>query len=661
MRFAARPASYWKTEMDGTPARPRGTFRRGVRLLLGALVVPLVALLALGLLGKIKGTGGPEPQGMPRLASTGGPPARPIPRGADRSGPQARAPATIAEPAGAPGRVGSAEISPAGDSGARATVLPEPAPVGLLEVLSGVNESDLCDPSGPGFFDARRGTGRRNAVSRYGGNEASEAAVELGLRWLAAHQSDDGRWSTSQFSRSCPRGNPCGAVHSTTGYDAGVTGLTLLAFVGAGYTHHEGPYRETIDRAIRWLKSHQDPRGFFFDSSAAKPSGGMYGHGVCTFALGEACAMAGDDGIRETLVRAVKATESSQQSGGGWSYSTDPRDRAGEFTLSVWQMMGLLAARKAGVVVEESSVARAKTFVRTSTDLSGGVFYTHGSNITSGATGAGVFARCMLGLTGGGWIEKGLDWLDREPEFQPTFENELAWEHLYGWYYRTLAGFQLQGRFWRDWNQALRPFLISTQRTVGHASGSWSRGDYPNAGILYSTAMCVLMLETYYRYPAVATGQVGPVDAPGSVGVPLTAEEERRRRAARPDPPEEPQERLDRERAEARARLRSAKPEERYLGARKLSEMEDRDSVVEMIEAAEKERGPLRAAHLLFIGRLRAEKAIPFLVRQLDDGDERAGSAAASALQRTTGLAISSVAGWKSWFEERQRRDGAPK
>src|SRR5207249_10222079 len=138
--------------------------------------------------------------------------------------------------------------------------------------------------------------------------------------------------------------------------------------------HKEGPHQKTVERAILWLKEHQDPRGFFFDSSAKKPSGGMYGHGVCSFALGEACAMTGDESLRETLSRAVKASESSQQPVGGWSYTTDPRDRASEFTLSVWQIMGLLAAKKAGVAVGEASISRAKDFVRCSTDFSGGVF-----------------------------------------------------------------------------------------------------------------------------------------------------------------------------------------------------------------------------------------------------------------------------------------------
>jgi hypothetical protein len=536
-----------------------------------------------------------------------------------------------------------------------------PEPVGVLETASDFRESDLRELSGLGLFEGRGPAGRRNAVGRYGGNEASEAAVELGLRWLAAHQSDDGRWSTGQFVSKCPTGDPCGTFHTKGGYDSGVTGLALLAFLGAGYTHREGAHQETVSRVIEWLKARQDSRGFFFDSSVPKAQGGMYGHGVCMFALGEACAMTGDESLKPILERAVKATEAAQQPGGGWYYTADPRDRGTEFTLSVWQIMGLMAAKKAGVPVGEATISRAKDFVRTSTDLSGGVFYTHQSAITAGSTGAGAFARCMLGMTDGGWVEKGLAYMDRQPDLQPSLQRQQQWEYLYSWYYRTLAGFQLQGRQWRDWNRTLRPFLVSTQHTIGHPAGSWSKIDYANAGTVYSTSMCILMLETYYRYPVVASVGAAEASAVAEIDEPMTAEEERRARMARPATPEDAARRVERERTDARAKVRSAKPEDRYIGARKLAELGDKESAPDMIAAAEKERGPLRAAHLLFIGRLKSEQAIPFLVGQLDDADENTRAAAMNALLRTTGVYIAEIEGWKRWFEDWKRRPAAPK
>ena len=44
--------------------------------------------------------------------------------------------------------------------------------------------------------------------------------------------------------------------------DSGLTGLAVLAFLGAGYTHEEGNYAEVVSRAIRWLIDQQRSDGY---------------------------------------------------------------------------------------------------------------------------------------------------------------------------------------------------------------------------------------------------------------------------------------------------------------------------------------------------------------------------------------------------------------
>lgn len=39
--------------------------------------------------------------------------------------------------------------------------------------------------------------------------------------------------------------------------DTGVTGLVVLCYLGAGYTHEEGKYADQVDRALRWLVRHR--------------------------------------------------------------------------------------------------------------------------------------------------------------------------------------------------------------------------------------------------------------------------------------------------------------------------------------------------------------------------------------------------------------------
>src|SRR5262245_45516114 len=58
--------------------------------------------------------------------------------------------------------------------------------------------------------------------------------IESGLRWLARHQDSDGRWSSKGFSARCGGATPCGG-NGKIDHDVGITGLSLLAFLGAGH------------------------------------------------------------------------------------------------------------------------------------------------------------------------------------------------------------------------------------------------------------------------------------------------------------------------------------------------------------------------------------------------------------------------------------------
>src|SRR5688572_25069319 len=129
------------------------------------------------------------------------------------------------------------------------------------------SEAGLIDTlgTGGGAGGSRRfggdKSGRKNLVGIGGGNSGTEAAVLAGLRWLARHQHPDGRWSTGHFSDSCGGGSRCGGPGSRD-HDVGLTGLVLLAFLGAGYlpsNRHsfEDPFRKdpsdpTRPRTIRF-------------------------------------------------------------------------------------------------------------------------------------------------------------------------------------------------------------------------------------------------------------------------------------------------------------------------------------------------------------------------------------------------------------------------
>ena len=126
--------------------------------------------------------------------------------------------------------------------------------------------------------------GRLEAGKRYGATEESEQAVEMALAYLAAHQRDNGSWSFDLNLAPC--NGRC--RHTPPNRDSktpvtGATGLALLAFLGAGYTHQQpSPYQETVRRGIYFLRSVAAETASGYDWQ----SGSMYGHGIALMRAG---------------------------------------------------------------------------------------------------------------------------------------------------------------------------------------------------------------------------------------------------------------------------------------------------------------------------------------------------------------------------------------
>ena len=114
----------------------------------------------------------------------------------------------------------------------------------------------------PDLLKLRNAANRSEIAAQLGCNERSEAAVEAALAWLAANQEPDGRWNASRhggFREEKVLGHD--RQSAGEGADSGVTGLALLAFLGAGHTHLEGTYRTTVQRGLEYLVAIQKTDG----------------------------------------------------------------------------------------------------------------------------------------------------------------------------------------------------------------------------------------------------------------------------------------------------------------------------------------------------------------------------------------------------------------
>lgn len=355
------------------------------------------------------------------------------------------------------------------------------------------------DPYAQRFVENRIGL-----VERLGGSAKTEQAVADALTWLARHQSADGHWDGALFDDGCGR---CGGQTDVVA-DRALTGLSLLAFLGAGHTPAvEGPYRDHTSRALRWLLDRQDADGDLRGEET------MYTHGIVSIALSESYGITRDPGLADPVKRAVGFIERARNTDeGGWRY--DP-GQPGDTSVLGWQVMALKSAHLSGIPVSAEAFHAARQWLeKVSRPSRPGLYaYMPDRSPTPSMTAEGMFVQQLLG---------------RRRE-DPIMEASAAYvlKHLpdwsaepntYYWYYATLALFQHGGAQGRAWNAALVPQLLDHQRKEEGAKGSWDPvGEWAEVGgRVYQTALCTLMLEVYYRYLPLYTVELA-TDAIGSI------------------------------------------------------------------------------------------------------------------------------------------------
>jgi hypothetical protein len=368
------------------------------------------------------------------------------------------------------------------------TLTADPTPTQLRRHSDGEYEA-------PEIFRLRAAPDRTKLAERRGASAETEAAVKAALQWLSKHQSTDGRWDASRFGGGREL-RILGQDRNGAGAqaDTGVTGLALLAFLGAGHTHNQGGYQDTVTRGIEFLLHSQATDGNL--GGNAETFAFMYCHGMATLALSEAFAMTGDPRLGQAVKLAVRYTIAAQnRTTGGWRYR--PGDQ-GDTSQLGWQLMALKSAELAGIEIPAATREGMLRFLKSvSSGPRGGMAsYRVGERPSRTMTAEALVCRQFLGMprNNPSGNEAGDSLLEELPGRGPV--------NLYYWYYATLGMYQLQGVHWQKWNEAVSATLVASQQTTGEMAGSWEPdsiwGGY--GGRVYSTALCALSLEVYYRF-----------------------------------------------------------------------------------------------------------------------------------------------------------------
>ncbi len=342
---------------------------------------------------------------------------------------------------------------------------------------------------------AGRSSSERQRIGKlHGATRDSEEAVEAALAWLANHQRGSGAWSFDLHA------NPCDGRcrdsklkdDSTPTPSTAATGLALLAFLGAGYTHEEAKYAEVVQKGLYYLRG----AGLETETGLDWQQGSMYGHGIALMAISEATAMTSKDGeldheLRQLAMQGTSFTCTAQHKNGSWGYVPGS---PGDITLTGWQVLSLVAARRNQIGLPSLTMSRARRFVLSTSDENQYAFGYQGPPAKPTTTAIGLTLLLYLGESPGFTPFDGA--LTRMARRGPTLTN------VYHDYYATLALHHAGHRDFDDYFALVRQHLIRTQARDGHEQGSWHFKDEWGdiGGRLYTTAMCAMILEVPYRY-----------------------------------------------------------------------------------------------------------------------------------------------------------------
>ena len=366
----------------------------------------------------------------------------------------------------------------------------------------------------PDAFTAKQAFRGRQAGTNRSAAPSTEASIELGLEFLARNQKEDGSWALEGFDRGHRIHDDYQLIS-----DSAATGLAVLAFQGAGYTHKEFKYAPLLDKALKSLISRQLPSGCLYVDSETKSDDfcRMYSHAIATLALCEAYGMTRDPDLKEPAEKALEwITNTQDPDKGGWRYYAELKRRRSDTSVTGWMLMALQSARLAELKIETETLEGIEKWLELAVDNQPHLYRYNPYSIdtetdnrsgnrtpTPSMTAVGLLMKIYTGLgKNNPTLDAGAQYLlDQQ---LPSDSNSMARDTYY-WYYATQVIKHVDGEPWEKWNNQLHPLLGRTQIKTGEMAGSWHPYDPvpdrwgQHAGRLYVTTMNLLSLEVRYR------------------------------------------------------------------------------------------------------------------------------------------------------------------
>ena len=300
-----------------------------------------------------------------------------------------------------------------------------------------------------------------------GPNKTCAAAIERALGWLKEKQNADGSWGVK--------------------YQASMTGLALLAYLGYCETPESEEYGVTVRKAITYLVNLGEREGGKLTTVGGHAW--VYEHAICTQALCDAHILLKDSrmehpGLERACARAVRNILDGQHPTGAWDYDYNKTtNRPGDTSIVGWHMLAIKAASDAGFEKEliQEAVARALKRLQEVQNDDGTFGYTNkGSAQDQRLVGVGALGFQIWGKGDSLMAGNAARWI--ATNLRPTYAGADC--NLYASYFTTLFLSHRGAAQWEDWRRKWGTQLLENQ----NVDGSWKPEGNFGRGAMSSSA-----------------------------------------------------------------------------------------------------------------------------------------------------------------------------
>jgi hypothetical protein len=275
-----------------------------------------------------------------------------------------------------------------------------------------------------------------------------------------------------------------------------MTAMALLTFLAHGETPASEEYGPTVEKAIKYLVSAAGPKKVF---------GGNYEIPIATYAICEAYALTKVPMLKEIAEANIDFIINGQHPSGGWDYGCKQSLRD-DTSYMGWCVQALKAAKMGDIHHPKLNDAMklAVKGMQKNAHPQGGFGYCDPGQ--GGLTGVGVLSMQFLGAANEPECKRGLEYLGKAATY--NWREPWGGSPVYYWYYTTQAKFHEGGNTWQQWNTQFSRELVRNQTVIkGAADDGKDMGFWDSPGLqehhdgrVQDTCLSALQLQVYYRY-----------------------------------------------------------------------------------------------------------------------------------------------------------------